>query len=98
MTYRIIRRVAYLHKGKWIPEIHYYNDGKPAILEGDPRHPYNTRDEDLKALPQLEADLLDVLTGRSSRRICWTRSDAEPPPPTEESAACGEEGDNYATR
>ncbi len=75
MAFKIIYRSAILRHGRWVPKIAYIVNEKPAIVFGAPDCAYNTRAEALAAVPQLEADLRDVLTGAQGIEIC-----PDPPP------------------
>ncbi len=63
---RILFRGVTLHKGKWLPKVAYILAGKRAILEGDPRCPYNTRDEAFHHTDELVAYLQEQIRERQA--------------------------------
>ena len=65
MSFRIVYKSATLHHGRWHSKIAYIvqvkDVEKPCILESFCG--YTTRDEAIEHMPELEADLLDLMHG-----------------------------------
>ncbi len=61
MAYHIVYCSAVQEEGGWLPKVAYIRNGIPLILEGDPRCPYNTRQEALAHVDELRQHLCQEL-------------------------------------